>query len=348
MGEETGGLEPPVPQAYISATACYLPPRIVTNQDLIDDFGIETSDEWIVKRTGIHERRFADEGVGPAQLAVPAAREALDRAGLAAADLEMIIFATLSPEHAFPGSGVYLQAELGAPGVPALDVRNQCSGFLYGLATAASMVQSGAVRHAMVVGAEVHSAALDFSTRGRSVASLFGDAAGVAIVSATEEDRGIRSWALGADGRYADVLCQKVWDTRKRPFIPIDSSGRGIVSPEDLWARMDGRQVFKHAVEKMATSLMSLCWDNKVAVDDLDLVLFHQANLRINQMVQDLLRLPKEKVPNTINRYGNVTAATLPVLLAEQERAGKIARGDRIAMVAFGSGFTWGAALLEW
>jgi 3-oxoacyl-[acyl-carrier-protein] synthase III len=266
----------------------------------------------------------------------------------------MIIFATLSPEHCFPGSGVYLQQKLGlcdgpnAKFVPALDIRNQCSGFLYGLGTATSMVKSGAAKHVLLVGGETHSAALDLTTRGRTVASLFGDGAGAVVVSATEEDRGIRSWHLGADGRHADVLAQRVWDIRKRPFIPNNAEGVGQVTPEMMWAQMEGKMVFRNAIERMASVLMEACMHNGVTGNDIDLFVFHQANLRINQYLQNMLGIPDEKVVHNIQRYGNTTAATIPILLAESERNGKLKRGMKVAMVAFGSGFTWGAAIADW
>jgi 3-oxoacyl-[acyl-carrier-protein] synthase III len=343
-----------VPNAYISGTGFYVPPRRVTNDDLRTQYGIDTTHDWIVKRTGIEERRYADEGVGSADLGVKAAEAAIAKAGIEKHDLDMIIFATLSPEHCFPGSGVYLQQKLGlcegpnAKFVPALDVRNQCSGFLYALGTATSMVQSGACKHVLVVGAEVHSAALDLSTRGRSVASLFGDGAGAVVVSATDEDRGIRTWKLGADGRFADVLAQRVWDIRKRPFIPTSAEGVGQVAPEMLWAQMDGKLVFKNAVERMMTVLMEACMAHGCTGQDIDLFVFHQANLRINQFIQQHLGVPDEKVVHNIQRYGNTTAATIPILLAEAEESGKLKPGMKVAMAAFGSGFTWGAALVDW
>jgi 3-oxoacyl-[acyl-carrier-protein] synthase III len=343
-----------VPNAFISGTGFHVPPRRVTNDDLRTVYGIDTTHDWIVRRTGIEERRFADEGVGSADLGLEAARAALGSAGLAAHDLDMIVFATLSPEHCFPGSGVYLQQKLGlcdgpaARFVPALDVRNQCSGFLYGLGTAASMVQAGACRHVLVVGAEVHSAALDLSTRGRTVASLFGDGAGAVVVSATDEDRGVRAWKLGADGRFADALSQRIFDIRRRPYIPVDAAGVGQVTAEMMWARMDGQLVFKHAVERMITVLMEACVAARCSGADIDLFLFHQANLRINQYVQQHLGLPDHKVVHNIERYGNTTAATIPILLAEAHASGRLSRGMKIAMVAFGSGFTWGAAILDW
>ncbi|MEZ4258669.1 MAG: beta-ketoacyl-ACP synthase III [Polyangiaceae bacterium] len=343
-----------MPNAYISGTGFYVPPRVVTNDDLRTQYGIDTTHEWILQRTGIESRRFADDGVGTSDLAVHAAESALEAAGLQKQDLDMIVLATLSPDHCFPGSGVYLQQKLGlcegpnAKFVPALDVRNQCSGFLYGLATASSMVQSGACKHVLLIGAETHSAALDLSTRGRGVSSLFGDGAGAVIVSATEEDRGLRAWKLGADGRFADVLAQHVWDIQKRPFIPQNADGVGQVSPEKMWAQMDGKLVFKNAVERMITVLMETCMAAGVTGADIDMFFFHQANLRINQYIQNHLGIPDEKVCHNIQRYGNTTAATIPILLAEAVRDGRLKPGMKIAMVAFGSGFTWGGAIMDW
>ena len=342
-----------MPNAYISGTGCYVPPRVVTNDDLVA-MGIDTTHDWIVQRTGIEARRFAEEGVATSDLGAHAARDAIAAAGLKAKDLDLIVFATLSPDMAFPGSGVLLQQKLGmcdgddAKLCGALDVRNQCSGFLYGLHVATNVVRAGGAKHALVVGAELHSAAIDLSTRGRAVSTLFGDGAGAVVVSATEEDRGVRGTWIGADGRFSDMLCQRVWDIRRRPFIPLDADGVGHVTPEMMWASMEGRTVFKHAVERMCHALMQACWSTGTEPGQIDLFLFHQANLRINQYVAKQLGLPEEKVLHNIQRYGNTTAATIPILLAEAERAGRIKRGTKIAMVAFGSGFTWGSAMVDW
>ena len=342
-----------MPNAAITGTGFYVPPRVVTNDDLIK-LGVDTTHEWIVQRTGIEARRFADEGVGSADLALPAAKDAIERAGLTPNDLDLIVFATLSPDMAFPGSGVLLQEKLGlcegaeAKFVGALDVRNQCSGFLYGLHVATGLVKSGGARHVLLVGAETHSAAIDLSTRGRTVSSLFGDGAGAVVVSAVEEDRGVRGTWVGADGRYAETLCQKVWDIKKRPFLPVDANGVGQVVPEHMFAQMDGRTVFKHAVEKMCRALMQACWSTGTDPKQIDLFFFHQANMRINQYVAKTLELPDEKVVHNIQRYGNTTAATIPIMLAESEREGRLRRGMKVAMVAFGSGFTWGSALVDW
>jgi 3-oxoacyl-[acyl-carrier-protein] synthase-3 len=342
-----------VRSARITGTGFFVPPRVVTNDDLVK-LGIDTTHDWIVQRTGIEQRRFAEEGVGTSDLALPAARDAIGRAGLSPRDIDLIVFATLSPEMAFPGSGVLLQQKLGmcdgdSPKFcGALDVRNQCSGFLYGLQVASSVVKSGGARHVLLVGAETHSAALDLSTEGRTVSTLFGDGAGAVVVSESGDERGVRGVWLGADGRYAETLCQRVWDIRKRPFIPLDEHGVGQVQPSHMWAHMDGRQVFKHAVEKMCLALMQACWATGTDPSQIDLFFFHQANMRINQYVAGQLGLPDEKVVHNIQRYGNTTAATIPILLAEAERDGRLVAGKRIAMVSFGSGFTWGSAIVDW
>jgi 3-oxoacyl-[acyl-carrier-protein] synthase-3 len=340
--------------AYISGSGGYVPPRVVTNDDLVNVFGIDTSDEWIQKRTGIRERRFADDGVGGADLAVPASEQAIEAAGLDKTDIDMIIYATLSPEYCFPGSGVMLADKLGlcdgpkATFVPALDIRNQCSGFLYGLTVATSMIKSGTAKQVLLVGSERHSAGLELSTRGRTVGSLFGDGAGAVIVSGTDEDRGMRSWTLGADGRFCDSLVQKVWDGRRQDFIDLDENGNGTITPADMFAFMDGRKVFRHAIERMTLALMNVCMQEGITGEDIDLYLFHQANKRINEYLANSMGIPDDKLVHNIERYGNTTAATIPLLIAEAERDGRLQRGMKVAMVAFGSGFTWGATIVDW
>lgn len=347
-----------MPNAYISGTGGYVPPRVVTNDDLAKEYGIDTTHEWIHQRTGIEERRYADEGVATSDLAYEASRIAIARAGISPRDLDMILFATLSPDHHFPGSGVFLQRRLTElfegempRYVPAMDIRNQCSGFLYGLATAASMVQAGAAKHVLLVGAETHSAALDFTTRGRTVTSLFGDGAGAVIVSATDDPkRGVRKWFLGADGRFAEALWMPIWNIGARPFVPLPEGREGParIDPSMLWPQMDGKQVFRHAVEKMCMALMQACFDQQLTQNDIDLFVFHQANIRINQYVAQQLGIPDDKLIHNIHKYGNTTAATIPLLLAEAEESGRLRPGMKVAMVAFGSGFTWGAAIVDW
>ena len=340
--------------AYISGTGFYVPPRVVTNQMLADELGIETDDEWIKSRTGIEQRHYSDEGVWTSDLAAFASEEAIKSSGLDRKELDMIILATLSPDIHFPGTGVYLQRKLGLVDgddpkfVPALDIRNQCSGFVYGLSVAASMVQAGGAKNVLLVGAETHSHAMDMTTRGRGICTLFGDGAGAVIVSATEEDRGVRGWHLGADSRHADALSQRVWNVANKTFLPLDEQGRGIVEPDQMWAKMNGKVVFKHAVRRMVEALMTLCLKHNVTRDDIDLFFFHQANLRINEHVQRLMGIPPEKCRSNIQRYGNTTAGTIPILLAEAERDGVLKKGMKVAMVAFGSGFTWGSAIVDW
>lgn len=343
-----------MPNAFISGTGFYVPPRVVTNQMLADDYGIDTTHEWILQRTGIEERRFSDVGVETSDLGAKATEMALESAGLNKHDIDMIILATLSPDCHFPGTGVYLQKKLGwaegkdATFVPALDIRNQCSGFLYGLSVAASMVQAGGHKHVLLVGAETHSHAMDMTTRGRTVCTLFGDGAGAVVVSGTDEDRGVRAWDLGADSRYADALCQKIWTIANETCFPLDEQGRGVVEPELMWAHMEGKRVFKHAVQRMIESLMKVCLKLNVTRDDIDLFFFHQANLRINEYIAKMMGIPPDKLPHNIEKYGNTTAGTIPIMLAEAEREGTLKPGMKIAMIAFGSGFTWGAVIMDW
>ncbi|NVB38856.1 ketoacyl-ACP synthase III [Pseudenhygromyxa sp. WMMC2535] len=340
--------------AIITGTGFYVPPRVVTNDDLVREHGMETSDEWIQQRTGIRERRFAADGVGSADLGLAATEMAVADAGIEPRDLDMIIFATLSPEHCFPGSGVYLQDKLGLTAgdalryVPCLDIRNQCSGFLYGTQVATALIRSGQHKRVLLVGAETHSHALDLSTRGRTVASLFGDGAGAVVFEASEEDRGVRGVWLGADGSHADVLSQPLWDISRFPFVEVDEQGVGHIPPSMLFAHMDGRTVFKHAVIKLAGALMQALGETRSTLEDIDLFMLHQANKRINEYVASKLNIPAHKVPHNIERYGNTTAATIPILLAEAQRDGTLQRGMRIALAAFGSGFTWGSAIIDW
>ena len=349
--------------AYISGIGGYVPPKVVKNDDLAKDYGIDTTHEWIHQRTGIEERRYAEAGVGSAELGFEAAKLALADAKLTARDIDMIIFATLSPEHHFPGSGVFMQRRFtelfegeaakkdGPKFVPALDIRNQCSGFLYGLQAGSAMVKSGYAKHVLLVGAETHSAALDFTTRGRTVTSLFGDGAGAAVISPSEDPkRGMRAFQLGADGRGAEALWMRIFDITKRPFVtlPEGKDGPGTIPADMLWPQMDGKQVFRNAVERMCMCLMQVCFAEGLSHEDIDLFVFHQANMRINQYVAQQLGIPETKLIHNIHKYGNTTAATIPLLLWEAQETGRLKPGMKIAMVAFGAGFTWGAAIADW
>lgn len=323
----------------------HVPERVITNEELAPRLG--TTAEWIEARTGIRSRRYAPEGVATSELAVPAAQRALDMAGAAPADVDLIIFATLSPDHHFPGAGCYFQARMGMEGTPVLDVRNQCSGFLYGLSVANAMILAGSARSVLLVGAEIHSHALDLSPRGRDVAALFGDGAGAVLVRQGDrpDDGGIRSVHLHADGRFADLLAQKIWDIRSSPYIPVQGDA-GVVRPEFLWASMQGSEVFRWAVRRMSESIAEACAQNRISPADVDLVIPHQANRRINEMVMDVAGIPRERCVHTIETYGNTTAASIPMAMVEALERGRLTTGARVLLAAFGSGFTWASAYL--
>jgi len=319
----------------------YVPPRTVTNDDLA--VLMETTDEWITQRTGIKERHWIEGDVGASELAEHASREALAEAGLTAADIDLVLFATLSPDLNFPGSGCLLQARLGVPGVPAMDIRNQCTGFLYGLKTADAYIRSGMARNVLVVGSEVHSTGLDISTRGRDVAVLFGDGAGAAVVGAATDDSRVIDTELHADGRFAEILMVEVPASRLNPRLTVEMMEAGRHYP-----KMDGRSVFKHACERLPEVIQSILQRNGYTLADVDVMVPHQANLRINEMVARQLGFPAEKVVHNIQRYGNTTAASIPIALHEAVQQGRIQKGQLVLLAGFGAGLTWGASLVRW
>jgi 3-oxoacyl-[acyl-carrier-protein] synthase-3 len=328
-------------RAAILGLGQFLPERVVTNDDLAKMFN--TSDEWIRQRTGIVERRFAENGLGSADLAVPAAKEALKAAGMSLKDIEFIIFATLNPDYFFPGSGCLLQAKLGLAGIGALDVRNQCSGFIYGLSVADAFIRVGMYDRILLVGAEVHSTGLEFADSGRDVTVLFGDGAGAVVLGATqEEETGILSTHLHADGRFAKDLWIEIPSGLLMPRVSHDLLNQGRHYP-----RMNGRKVFKMAVERLPEVIHEALAANGLTIDDVDLFVPHQANYRINDHVGRHLGLPPEKVYHNIQRYGNTTAASIPIALNEAMQEGKAKKGDLILLASFGSGFTWASCLLR-
>jgi 3-oxoacyl-[acyl-carrier-protein] synthase-3 len=329
-------------RARILGVGRYLPERRVTNFDLAKMF--ETSDEWIQQRTGIVERRFAEEGVYCSDLALEASRDALKNAGMKAEDIDFIIFATLSPDHHFPGTGCYLQKKLGLSEIGCMDIRNQCTGFIYSLAVADAFVRVGMYKRILVVGAEVHSSALNFTNEGRDVAVLFGDGAGAVIVGPSEDpSRGILSNHLHADGRYADILKLEIWDISKKPYITPKTLEEGRI-----WPKMQGKEVFRTAVTKIPEVVEEALQANNLKLEDIDLFLPHQANLRINQFAAARLGVPEEKFYSNIQRYGNTTAGSIPIALSEVLEQGVVREGSLIMMVSFGSGFTWGANVIRW
>lgn len=331
-------------RTVIKGTGMYVPPRVVTNADLCQL--MDTSDEWIRQRTGIEERRWVppEGGVGSADMGLEAAKQALVEAGWQASDIDLILFATLSPDIDFPGSGCLLQHKLGLTTTPAMDIRNQCSGFLYGLATADAFIRSGMYRRILFVGSEVHSTGLDLTTRGRNVSVIFGDGAGAICYEAleTSQNLGVLASVIHAQGEFAMSLMTEGPASRLAPRITPQMLQEGRHYPY-----MDGPTVFKHAVRRLPEVAKEALAKAGYSINDIDLVVPHQANLRINQMVAQALGVPEEKVVNNIQKYGNTTAASIPIALDEARRDGRIKEGTAVLFLAFGAGFTWGGAVYQ-
>jgi 3-oxoacyl-[acyl-carrier-protein] synthase-3 len=331
------------PRTIVTGTGHFVPPRVVTNQDL--EKLMDTSDEWIVERSGIHERHHVDAGVGTSDLAVEAAKRAIAAAGIDPATIDFLIAATLSPDHYFPGIGVLVQAKLGLGTIGALDVRNQCSGFIYALSVADQFIRAGTYKRILLVAAEVQSTNLDFSDRGRDMSVLFGDGAGAVILEPNPDDdgRGVLSTHLFSDGRFVSHLWMEKPSSKDSPTFqpPFFDEGR-------FFPKMEGRNVFVNACQRMPESVRAALERNGLAIDDVDHLIPHQANDRISMMVAKGLKIPVEKVVRNIDRFGNTTAASIPIALDEAVKAGRIKRGDLVALTAFGSGYTWASALVRW
>lgn len=329
----------------------YVPENVVTNDDLAGL--MNTSEAWITERTGIkqrhHRKNRNDSRETTAYLGFRASEMAIKNAGLTAKDIDYIVFATLSPDYFFPGCGVLLQEMLGCDTIGALDVRNQCSGFVYAMSVANAFIKSGTYKNILVVGAEVHSFGLDFSDAGRGVSVIFGDGAGAVVLSAGEDENAgdILSFNMHSEGKYADELCTKF------PGSKYGWSDRMRLEPEnvtdaEIYPVMNGNFVFKHAVSRFPETMNEALQKAGKTVEDLDMFIPHQANLRIAQYVQQQFGLPDEKVFNNIQKYGNTTAASIPLALSEAIHSGKVKRGDLVLLSAFGSGFTWGSVLFEY
>jgi 3-oxoacyl-[acyl-carrier-protein] synthase-3 len=320
----------------------YLPTKVVTNDDLAKL--LPTTDDWVVQRTGIRERRFIEhDGIGASDLALPACAMALEQAGREAKDVDAILFATLSPDVNFPGSGCFLGHKMGLPGVPALDVRNQCSGFLYSLSVADAWVRAGVYKTILVVGAEVHSTGMEFTERGRDIAVLFGDGAGAVVVGESPDaSRGIKAIQLKADGVGARELWLEAPSSMRTPRLTHEMIDEGRV-----WPKMNGKAVFRWATEKMPEIAREVLETSGLTPADIDLFVPHQANMRINQLVASKLGIPESKTVHNIERYGNTTAATIPIGISESWRAGLIQPGSKVLMAAFGAGYTWAGAVVE-
>jgi 3-oxoacyl-[acyl-carrier-protein] synthase-3 len=318
----------------------YLPQRVVTNDDLAKY--LDTSDEWIVQRTGIHERRFTGAGEGTASMGAEAARRAVADAGWSLGDIEFIIFATTTPDHFFPGAGCYMQAMLGLPGIGALDVRTQCTGFIYGLSVANALLVSGQYTRILLVGSETHSGCLEDPAAPRDVAVLFGDGAAAVAMEAAPTGEGILSSVLHADGRGADALKLELFDFTHKPYISAADLQAGKHFPV-----MDGRLVFRNAVEGMVSACHETLAKAGKTLAEVDVVIPHQANLRIAEAVRTRLGLPPEKMFNNIQTRGNLTAASIPMAMVDARGAAILKRGQLVMLLAFGSGFTWAGALLR-
>jgi 3-oxoacyl-[acyl-carrier-protein] synthase-3 len=331
-----------MPNPYISGTGFYLPPRIVTNDELSSY--MDTTDEWIQERTGIKERRYVEKGVGPSDLAIPATEQALKAAGLTVSDIDFIIFATSTPDFYAPGSGCVLQEKMGFNEIGALDIRVQCSGFIYGLSIAEQYIRTGNFKNILLIGAEVQSTAMNLTDEGRDTAIIFGDGAGAAIISATEENKGILSTHMHSEGKYLKELWLEA---------PASNAGHPRITREVLdegkqYLKMNGKEVFRHAITRFPEVINEALEANNLTSENINLLIPHQANLRITQMVQKRLGLSNDQVFSNIHKYGNTTAATIPIALAEAFNEGRIKEGDILVLAAFGAGFTWASAIMKW
>lgn len=347
-----------MPNSKISGIGMYVPANVITNHDLMKH--MDTTDEWIQERTGIKERRYADRtGETTTTMGVEAAKIAIERAGITPQDIDFIVFATLCPDYYFPGCGVLLQRAMKMNEIGALDVRNQCSGFVYALSVADQFIKTGMYKNILVVGSEKHSFGLDFSTRGRNVSVIFGDGAGAVVLQPTNKE-GILSTHLHSDGESAEILAMYNPGTHANHWMPekfadFDEAEMGemffshaMIDKAQVFPNMDGPAVFKKAVVKFPEVILEALDKNGYTPADINLLIPHQANLRIAQFVQQKLKLRDDQVYNNIDKYGNTTAASVPIALCEAWQMGKVKEGDLVCLAAFGSGFTWASALLRW
>lgn len=319
-----------------------VPKRIVTNHDLAQK--METSHEWIVERTGIEQRHWVSPGETGASMGAAAAKQALERANVDAKDVDLIIYATLSPDYNFPGTGVFVQRALGLKDIPCLDIRQQCTGFIYGLSIADAYIRTGTFKNILLIGSEVHSTGLDVSTAGRDVTVLFGDGAGAVLIGrATDDKHLLLSTHIHADGTEAEILWTEYPASAHDPRI-----SEAAMAERKHYPVMNGKKVFKHAVMKMPAAIMEGMVTNNLKLEDIDMMIPHQANLRINQMVAQMIGMPVEKTHNTIMKFGNTTAASIPMCMNDAIEIGKIKSGDLVCLVAFGAGLTWGSAFLRY
>ncbi len=329
---------------HILGVGTALPDHVVTNDDLSER--MDTSHEWIEQRTGICERRHIAGDCGGTDLGKIAAERALEAAGLGIEDIDLLIYATLSPDLEWPATACRMAAKLGAPQIPALDVRNQCSGFVYSLATADAWLKRGRGKHVLIVGGEIHSTGLDLTTRGREVGVIFGDAAAAVVLGPSPDgQKGLLSFHLHAEGKFAEKLWLEVPSSRREKHL-VEEDFEG--DAPRVFPYMAGRYVFKHAVTRFPQVILESLEANGLGIEDLGLLVPHQANLRINQFVAAELKLDESRVVNNMDRYGNTTAASIPLALEEAMQDGRAQEGQYVCMAAFGAGFTWASALFRW
>lgn len=331
----------------IIGTGMYVPPRVVTNHDLSKM--METSHDWIVQRSGIEQRHWVTPEMCTTDLGLKAAEEAIKNAGIDKKEIDCILFATLSPDHDFPGNACFLQPKLGLTDIPAIDVRQQCSGFIYGMSIADAFIKTGQYKTILLVGAEIHSKGIDKTTKGRDVSVLFGDGAGAIVLRRKEvkdktKDSHILSTHLFSEGAGAKDL----WTPAPGMALGAERVSHMAIDEGLHYPSMNGKKVFANAVRRMCEALMLSLQTNNLKLDDIELFLFHQANLRICQMIAQEMKIPEEKVFNTIQKYGNTTAATLPIGMSEAVKAGKLKKGTLVASAVFGSGYTWASSIYRW
>lgn len=339
--------------SVVKAVDCFVPEKIVTNQQLSEM--MDTTDEWITERTGIKERHMVGDETSTSELGIKAAQKILNKLDFDPKKIDLIVAATVTPDYYFPGIGVLIQRGLGLNNIPAIDIRGQCSAFAWGIASADAYLRSGFYKTALVIGSEIHSRMMEYSTRGRNFTVLFGDGAGAMLLEAQEHPagrpsaqnglRGVIDHNMGSDGSGAELLVLKRPGFAKgyKEFFSVEEAEEGDDRPH-----MEGRQVFRNAVERMSQSAAALLSRNQITIDDIDLIIPHQANMPINEAVRERLGAPPEKVFNNIERYGNTTSATLPICMTEAESKGRLKKGMLVMTLTFGSGFTWGANLIRW
>lgn len=320
----------------------YYAPENIINNEYFASF-MDTSDEWISERTGIKERRFVNKGQGPADIAVPAVEMALKNANLQVNDIDFIIFATSTPDYYIPGSGCILQEKMNFPNIGALDIRNACSGFIFALSIADQYIKTGTYSNILVVTSEVQSTAMDLSNRGRDTSVIFADGAAATILSGTTQNKGILSTHLHSEGKFLKELWVEAPSSKANPKLNQD-----ILDEGKHYLKMNGKEVFKHAVKRFPEVILEGLHHNNLSSDDIDLLIPHQANVRISKMIQKKLDLEDNQVISNIHKYGNTTAASIPIALCESINNNKLNKGDILVLAAFGSGFSWGSAILKW